>query len=382
MVSKKGGVQSVSLLDTSTLEATYSRDAGSLVPQAEQAAQPARGDQAPHRRVGRRGATIGTEQKAELRAAWDAFEEDYIKALDDFISVGLHGEAVMRQAESFAALLRTLAVHARGDVCRSRLVSEVLSIGTVRVAGDQPALIIPPWHPERMKALAVKTRRVAGLVAHMLAGRNVLFGDRGIFFREFSEELAHPFYPEIAVALARRRRRSWSAESSTVNGYSLLRTARRGRPTTSSPTSIHAQPPNRQESSWSATSGLQPHEAANLSVLLYNADAAELPLGRRPRTLWHADRTDFQCNVSVRHRDPAKLRRVYAELVTKSGDDPDLPVVSETSENFISKLRISVVPPSATPPRSGEGFRPFDVAFLHDVVSRTAVGRMDPRRLD
>ena len=32
LVSKKGGVQSVSLLDTATLEATFSRDAGSLVP--------------------------------------------------------------------------------------------------------------------------------------------------------------------------------------------------------------------------------------------------------------------------------------------------------------------------------------------------------------
>ena len=61
--------------------------------------------------------------------------------------------------------------------------------------------------------------------------------------------------------------------------------------------------------------------------------------------------SDFQCAVSVRHRDPAKLRRVYAELVTKAGDDPDLPVVSETSENFISKLRIAVVPSSATPSR-------------------------------
>jgi hypothetical protein len=50
-----------------------------------------------------------------------------------------------------------------------------------------------------MKALAVKTRRVAGLVTHLAQATSMLFGDRGIFFREFSEELAHPFYPEIAV---------------------------------------------------------------------------------------------------------------------------------------------------------------------------------------
>jgi S-DNA-T family DNA segregation ATPase FtsK/SpoIIIE len=77
--------------------------------------------------------------------------------------------------------------------------------------------------------------------------------------------------------------------------------------------------------------------------------------------------------VSVRHSDPAKLRRIYAELVNKAGDDPDLPVVSETSDNFISKLRIAVTPASATPGQDEGGFKPFDVAFLHDVVSRTAV---------
>lgn len=369
LVSKKGGVQSVSLLDTSTLEATYARDAGSLVPQASKL-------RSLRAEIKRRidemvsDGRIGPEQRAELRAAWDVFEEDYAKALDDFIRVGLHGEAVLRQADSFASLLRALAIHARGDVCRARLVSEVLSIGTVRVVGDQPALIVPPWHPERMKALAVKTRRVAGLVAHILAGKNVLFGDRGIFFREFFEELAHPFYPEIA-AHSRGGAPVLVSESSTVNGYSLFE-----RPVRSADDELTDADPGlaarQAKELMERYVGLQPHEAANLSALLYNADAAELPLAVvRELSGMQAD-TDFQCNVTVRHRDPAKLRRVYAELVTKTSDDPDMPVVSETSQNFMSRLRISVAPPSATPPRSGNGFRPFDVAFLHDVVSRTA----------
>ncbi|MEW5788315.1 MAG: FtsK/SpoIIIE domain-containing protein [Pseudomonadota bacterium] len=369
LVSKKGGVQSVSLLDTSTLEATYSRDAGSLVPQASKLRSLRAEIKRRFDELASEG-RIGAEQKTELRSAWDSFEDDYAKALDDFICVGLHGEAVLRQADTFAALLRALAVHARGDVCRSRLVSDVLMIGTVRVAGDQPALIVPPWHPERMKALAVKTRRVAGLVAHILAGKNVLFGDRGIFFREFFEELAHPFYPEIA-SLSRGGTPVLVSESSTVNGYSFFE-----RPVRSGDDELTDADPSRAAKQAKELMeryvGLQPHEAANLSALLYNADAAELPLAVvRELSSMQAD-TDFQCNVTVRHRDPAKLRRVYAELVTKTGDDPDMPVVSETSQNFMSRLRISVAPPSATPPRSGNGFRPFDVAFLHDVVSRTA----------
>jgi S-DNA-T family DNA segregation ATPase FtsK/SpoIIIE len=369
LVSKKGGVQSVSLHDTSTLEATYSRDAGSLVPQASKLRSLRAEIKRRIEELASEG-RIGAEQKADVRSAWDAFEKDYEKAIEDFVSVGLHGEAVLRQSDSFATLLRSLAVHARGDVCRSRLVSEVLSIGTVRVAGEQPALIIPPWHPERMKALAVKTRRVAGLVAHILAGKNVLFGDRGIFFREFFEELAHPFYPEIA-AYSRSGTPLLVSASSTVNGYSHFE-----RPVRASDDELTDADPalaaKQAKELMERYVGLQPHEASNLSALLYNADAAELPLAVvRELSSMQAD-SDFQCNVTVRHRDPAKLRRVYAELVTKTGDDPDMPVVSETSQNFISRLRISVAPPSATPPRSGDGFRPFDVAFLHDVVSRTA----------
>lgn len=369
LVSKKGGMQSVSLLDTGTLEATFSRDSGSLVPPPNRL-RSLRAEI--KRRIDELVAEerLSAEQRDDLRAAWDVFEADYIQALTDFIESGLHGEAVLRQAESFGALLRELAVHARGDVCRFKLVAEVLTIGTVRVSGDQASLIIPPWHPERMKALAVKTRRVAGLVTHVLSNNNVLFGDREIFFQEFSEELAHPFYPEIATVM-RGSSPILVSESSTVNGYSLFERPVSGNDdalTDVNPTEAAKQVRELLE----RYIGLQPHESSNLSVLLYNSDAAELPLAVVHELATMQTDMDFHCNVSVRHRDPANLRRVYAELVTKTGDDPDLPVVSEISKNFISKLRIAVAPSSSTAPQANDGFRVFDVAFLHDVASRTA----------
>lgn len=370
LVSKKGGVQSVSLLDTGTLEATFSRDAGSLVPPANKLRSLRAEIKDRIKELAAEG-RLTKDQRDELRAAWDVFEADYLLAMKDFIETGLQGEAVLRQAESFSALLNSLMTYARGDVCRAKLVAEVLSIGTARISGEQPSLIIPPWHPERMKALAVKTRRVAGLATHLLTSDSVLFGHRDIFFREFSEELAHPFYPEIAV-LQRGSEPLLVSESSTVNGYSLFERPVRGEEdsmTDVDPTAAAKQARELLE----RYIGLQPHEAANLSVLLYNADAAELPLATVRELAGLQTEDDFQCNVAVRHSDPAKLRRVYAELVNKAGDDSDLPVVSETSDNFISKLRIAVTPASATPVQSEGGFKPFDVAFLHDVVSRTAV---------
>lgn len=369
LVSKKGGVQYVSLHDTGTLEATYSTDAGSLVPAANKLRSLRHEIKGRIKDLAEEG-RLTSLQRDEVRASWDKFEGDYIKAMDDFVSSGLHGEAVMRQAESFGALLSTLMAHARGDVCRSRLVSEVLSIGTVRVAGDNPAMIIPPWHPERMKALAVKLRRVAGFATHLLSSGSILYGDREIFMRELSDEIAHPFYPEIAV-LNRGGALTLVSESSTVNGYSLLESPTRGADealTDVDPASAAKQARELLE----RYVGLQPHEASNLSVVLYNADAAELPLATVRELSSIQEDGKFQCSVSVRHSDPAKLRRVYGELVNKAGDDPDLPVVSETSDNFISKLRISVTPISSTPSESAQGFKAFDVAFLHDVVARAA----------
>lgn len=369
LVSKKGGVQNVSLLDTGTLEATYSTDAGSLIPAANKLRSLRHEIKTRIKELADEGRLM-PHQRDEIKATWDKFEEDYIKAMEDFISTGLHGEAVMHQAESFGLLMKTLMAHARGDVCRSRLVSEILSVGTARVAGDNPSMIIPPWHPERMKALAVKSRRVAGFATHLLSSKSILYGDREIFMRELSDEIAHPFYPEIAV-LHRAGAPMLVAESSTVNGYSLLESPTRGAEdamTDVDPIAAAKQVRELLE----RYVGLQPHEASNLSVVLYNADAAELPLATVRELSSIQENGKFQCSVSVRHSDPAKLRSVYGELVNKAGDDPNLPVVSETSDNFISKLRISVTPISATPSESAQGFKAFDVAFLHDVVARAA----------
>ena len=369
LVSKKGGVQNVSLLDTGTLEATYSTDAGSLVPASNKLRSLRHDIKGRIKDLADEG-RLTPQQRDEIRSAWDKFEEDYIKAMEDFVGTGLHGESVMLQAESYGALLTTLMAHARGDVCRSKLVSEVLSVGTARVAGDNPALIIPPWHPERMKALAVKSRRIAGFATHLLSSGSILYGDREIFMRELSDEISHPFYPEIAV-LNKAGSPILVSESTTVNGYSLLESPTRG--TEDAMTDVDpASAAKQARELLERYVGLQPHEASNLSVVLYNADAAELPLATVRELSSIQEVGKLQCSVSVRHSDPAKLRSVYGELVNKAGDDPDFPVVSETSDNFISRLRISVTPISSTPVESALGFKAFDVAFLHDVVARAA----------
>lgn len=369
VVSKKGGVQNVSLLDTSTLEATYSADAGSLVPAVSKLKSLRQDIKNRIKELGEEG-RLNALQLSEIKSSWETFEESYNNAIQDFVSTGLQGEAVLRQAEHFGALLETLMTHARGDVCRSRLVCEVLSIGTARISGDNPAVIVPPWHPERMKALAIKLRRVAGFATHLLSTQHVLYGDREIFMRELCDEIAHPFYPEIAV-LNRNGVPTLVSETSTVNGYSLLESPTRQVEDAMTDVDPTAAAKQIRELLDRYTS-LQPHEASNLNIVLYNTDAAELPLATVRELSAMQENKHLQCSVSVRHSDQSKLRRIYGELVNKASDDPDLPVVSETSDNFISNLRISVSPTSSTPVINALGFKNFDVAFLHDVVARAA----------
>jgi len=369
LVSSKGAAQSVSLLDIGTLEAVFGRDAGSLVPPPSRMVSMRKeikdriDEEAQHGR-------FRADQRDAIRQAWDMFEKTYELALKDFIEVGLHAESMLTQADAYGELLRTLLVHARGDVCRARILARVLSIGTVRLSGSPPALIIPPWHPERLKALSIKTRRTAGLIAHLLIGQNVSFGDSKIFFRDFGEELEHPFYPEIALA-TQDNSLTLVSETATVNGYSLFEPPARDE--TAGMTDVLPAPAAKQiRDLLERFVSLQPHEADNLNVLLYDADAAALPVAAiRELEAMQTDRA-MQCNIAVRHRTPAKLRGIYSELVAKGDTDSDVSIASEISDNFMSKLRVSVSPPGADAGKGPHGFKPFDVAFLHDVVARTA----------
>src|SRR3546814_9069399 len=100
--------------------------------------------------------------------------------------------------------------------------------------------------------------------------------------------------------------------------------------------------------------------------MLYNCDAAGLPLATVNAHNTVQDQEEVHCNVMVRHRDRSKLGNVYSELLEKSEGDPDAVVVSETSRNFMSKLRIGVMLDSGSAPADGTS-REIDVAFLHDV---------------
>jgi S-DNA-T family DNA segregation ATPase FtsK/SpoIIIE len=365
-VSRKGSLQSVSLNDVATLQPAYRQDSGSLIPKSDSA-----DDIAKHFTRALKAAAVdrlSTDAVAAISAAWSNFAAAYAAAINGWRERGLADPGLLAQADSYGALLGTLAQHAPGDLNRQELWEPVLALGCVAITGGAPSAIIAPWHPLRIAASAVKARGVAGLAAHLLAASEVNFGDSRLFFADLRTELAHPYYPETAVGY-HGAEPVLLAETSTVNDYSLME--RPVRDPSESATDVDPGEAARQiRGLLERYLDLQPHERSNLSIMLYNCDAAGLPLATVNALGSVHDEDEMHCNVLVRHRDRPKLNRVYEELLERSEGDPDALVVSETSRNFMSKLRIGVMLDGGAVPSAEH--RSVDVAFLHDVVSRQA----------
>ncbi len=365
-VSRKGSLQSVSLSDVATLQPAYRQDSGSLIPKSDPAYDVGR--QFPKALKAAVNGRLSAEAAVAVGAAWDGFAAAYSAALEGWRQNGLADIALLNQAEHYGALLRALAQHAPGDLNRQELWEAVLSLGCVAITGGAPSAIIAPWHPLRLAASAVKARSVAGLAAHLLTAEQINFGDSRLFFADLRAELAHPFYPEIAVGY-HGTEPVLLAETSTVNDYSLME--RPVRDPAEAATDVDPREAAGQiRGLLERYLDLQPHERSNLSIMLYNCDAAGLPFATVNALGSIHDEDEMHCNVLVRHRDRAKLNRIYKELLEGSEADPDALVVSETSRNFMSKLRIGVMLDGGATPSVGH--RSVDVAFLHDVVSRQA----------
>lgn len=372
-VSRKGSLQSASLHEVATLQSAYRQDSGSLIPKADPADDVAK--QFPKAlKAAASAGRLSTDGFSIISAAWFDFSQSYSAALKSWKASGTADPCLLEQAEHFGTLLRALGSHAPGDLNRQELLEPILALGCVAITGGAPSAIVAPWHPLRLAASAVKSRGVAGLISHVLTAAEVNFGDSRLFFADLRAELAHPYYPEIVVGY-QGTEPVLLAETSTVNDYSLME--RPVRDPSEAATDVDPAEAARQiRDLLERYLDLQPHERSNLSIMLYNCDAAGLPLATVNALGSVHDEEEMHCNVLVRHRDRRKLGRIYEDLLEGSENDPDALVVSETSRNFMSKLRIGVMLDAGA--THSADHRSVDVAFLHDVVSRQAKEKWFP----
>jgi S-DNA-T family DNA segregation ATPase FtsK/SpoIIIE len=362
--SKKGHAQRIALADSGSFEAAYNRDSGSFVPALRDIRTI---DEKWDQSLDRCRHRMDDQDFAGVSEAWQAFRQQYTSAITDFDASGVASESLLDQARGYAVLLERLEARAGDDIIRRELLDPLLRLGVIRVEDDPAAAIVAPWNPMRLVSIAVKARSVGRLFQHMLGSDEIEVGDERLFFDELCKEARHPYYPEIAVGYSKGDPTLLVA-TETLDDYSLME-----QPVNAAGVAKTSEDPQegaqRVREIVSRYLELQPHENASLSVALFECDSAGLPLAA-VEALTTLQESEIHCNVTLRHRDRRSLQRVYNDLLEQSDADPDAPVASETSRNFMAKLRVGIrIDP---PGRTADDCRQVDIAYLQDVVARRA----------
>lgn len=372
LVSRKGRLQGISLSDVGTLMATYNKDRGSLVGKYESKDDL---DKTLPKQLKQTivDGRLSKEAAETVTAAWRTFAERYRAAITSFIDEGqgIASPDLLHQCEAYGNLLQTVLNHAKGDLNRIDFYQSILRLGCIRVERGKPAAIIAPWHPLRLASLAVKARQLAGLLRYIISTPEVNFGDSRLFFADLRNELDHPYYPEVCVGYQGRQPELLSV-SDTVNDYSLMERPTRDesdRTTNENP----AEAADRLLGIIRRYVELLPHEKTNLSVVLYQTDSLKLPqaIVNKLSEQLQNDREEVRCQIILRHRNGQKLAQIYEQTLESSDADPDAFIASEISQDFMARLRISVMSSDipATNPREGKF---ADIVFLQDAISRQA----------
>lgn len=359
---------SIDLGDVRTLVPAFDRDRGSLLPSYRRERDLARSWPT---RLAEQAAVglVSAEHLPAIQDAFQQFEATYRVAVVGFRTDGAGAQVVRDQAAAYARLLDALVQLAPGDRNREALLRPVLELGTVAVDDGDPAAIVAPWHPLRLAAMWRKARLVASVVRMTLSGA-VQEGDTRLYFRDLAADLKHPLYPEVVVSWTDRKADLLSLVDARAD-YSL-----------------HEQPVWRADASADVNDdpaegasavldlvrrylSLHPHERANMSVVLFNCDSARLPQRVvQGMGAINDDAGDVRCQVLLRHVDSSRLRDLYRSILMDD-EDTDAYSASEATQDFMARLRISVIADQAPPPDPRDG-RPYDIVFSQDVISRHA----------
>lgn len=366
--SSKGAAQGVDLWNVRTLMAAYGQERGSLVGVYHSSKDLARIWRENLRQVRDRG-LLEANVAQHLGHLFDAFVHSYTAALQGFAADGLASSELQGQLVKYGELLQALSREATSDRTRQDLIRPLLQVGAIPIDGGRPTVIVAPWHPLRLAASSRKAQRVADLLHFLRITPQVTFGDARLFFRDLQEELSHPHYPEVAVGW-HSDQAELLALTDTAGDYTLHE----------SPFAIDAGADDTNENPTEAANrvselvrrylALHPHEQANLSVVLYNCDSSRLPLAVVDKLgALHQDEEDVRCHVILRHRDPKQLAWLYEQIVEASDGDGDAFVASETTRDFMARLRIGISATQAPPPDPRDGC-PDDIVFSQDVIAR------------
>ncbi len=369
-ISGKGTLQPLDLRNASSLYASYRQDRGSLVPRYDKK-NDIELNWKEGLKIARDSGLIAQPDADNLSSAWNEFSEAYVKCLSDVWNQG-YSLFLEEQAIFYAKLIDLAMQTAEGDRVRELIVKPLLKIGVASIDGNSAASIVPPWNPFRFLELKHKVEKVCDLVTRLLReGVSVVFSDSRLYFRDLSGSLASSYYPEVSVDW-----RNGSPELLACTDHYLDYSVHENPIAVNNGMDDTNDNPNAAANLLSDLVrrylDLYPHERSNLSTVLYNCDSAKLPQTAVSKMAdLNVGNEDLRCEVILRHRDSAQLANLYERIVEGGGDSEDAYGGSESSSDFMARLRIGIMADQAPTPPEEEG-RPTDIVFLDDVIARHA----------
>jgi DNA segregation ATPase FtsK/SpoIIIE, S-DNA-T family len=315
-----------------------------------------------------------------IETSLDDFRSAYTAAIAAMVSgEGLVSDALFDQAKKYGALLDLLRRTARKDACRKELWEPILLVGTA-LSEDRPEVaLVTPWHPFRLAEASAKTRRIVTAVRRILAPNGASGASVRRFATTVAEGLEAPWHPAVVVHADGPARRLF-VETDTSFEFSLLESPNAGERGNAAFDGYSREAAAELMTMATEYLSLHPHERANFSVSLFNADNRELPsrlaerLARKIET-----EPDLRCDLILTHTDQQRLRQIYAEQNVAISRELDGAIAGEAARSFLSRLRVGFLD-AETVAQESEGRSRVDIVFLHDVIARNA--RVSWRRVD
>lgn len=325
------------------------------------------------------GGVLKPGQADRIREAFEAFEKAYAAAILDWTDpdgTGVASPRFLEQAVAYGRLLGVLREEADRDLCRERLWKPALSVGVAYVMTGGRAALVAPWHPLRMAEAAAKVRQAAEVARKVVGSRLDEVESAELYFRQACRTLSSPYWPEACLDGTGEGAGLLSATAS-LGDYTLMEP-----PTRRSGDGLGEQEEEEALDTEAAAAAKQfariseeyldllPHQRANFSVVLYNADSKDLPSTLADELSSKVEReSDLRCDLLLSHDDAARTRRIYEQQNSAVSDDGGSSLSSEAARTFMSRLRVGFADADSF---TIDGSRAADLVLLQDVIARGA----------
>jgi S-DNA-T family DNA segregation ATPase FtsK/SpoIIIE len=377
--SSRSGQYTFTLADISAIQSPKRTELGALVPAVMSTANLADDWKSAVASAQEKG-FLTPEAASRLDGRFAEFCAAYTTAIKALRASQFDASTIELQAARWACLLSLVSREVKAESPRGHLLRPLLRLGLACIQHPEltsPVAVVCPWHPLRMQSTVSAEARFAEKIVQLVKDDRLAFSDvsGNLFLNDTRLDLGTSGLPEVALVW-RGDDPVLLAQSDELAEYSLLE------PPTSAPHSLATTNENPARTAKQISEiarsflELQPHERDNFSIVLYNCDSKTLP-GAVVESISASDEDapgEATCQIILTHQERPVLASLYEAIAAQEGDD-DAFYVSESSRDFMSRVRINISVDHGVPQHDDENYL-TDIVFCQDVISRHA----DPSR--